>query len=149
MTPNLTHVALHVRDLDACIGFYRDFCGMEIVHQRDDGGTRVVWLAEPGREAEFIFVLLPGGPGRDQGEGDFGHFGFALDSKAAVDAVADEGAGRWLPRLAAAAGALPRRLLLRPHGPRWQLSSSSAMASPLDRGPRMRHVQGTTSSPIG
>ena len=102
MTPNLTHIALHVRDLEACIGFYRDFCGLEIVHQRADGGTRVVWLAEPGRESEFIFVLLPGGPGRDQGEGDYSHFGFALDSKAAVDAIAEraEAAGclAWPPR---------------------------------------------------
>ena len=102
MTPNLTHIALHVRDLDACIGFYRDFCSMEIVHQRDDGDTHVVWLAEPGREAEFIFVLLPGGPGRDQAEGDYGHFGFALDSRAAVDAVAEKAAAAgclvWPPR---------------------------------------------------
>ena len=69
---------------------------------RVDGGTRVVWLAEPGREHEFIFVLIPGGPGRDQGERDFSHFGFALESRAAVDAVAAraEAAGRlvWAPR---------------------------------------------------
>ena len=65
MTPTLTHISLHVRDLEACIGFYREFCGLEIVHQREDGGTRVVWLAEPGRAQEVVFVLLPGGPGRD------------------------------------------------------------------------------------
>lgn len=65
MTPTFTHLALHVRDLEACIAFYRDYCAMEIVHERHDGGTRIVWLAEPGREREFIFVLLPGGPGRD------------------------------------------------------------------------------------
>ena len=69
MTPAFTHLALHVRDLEACIGFYREFCAMEIVHDRKDGTTRVVWLAEPGRESEFIFVLIPGGPGRfDQGD---------------------------------------------------------------------------------
>ncbi len=103
MTPNLTHLALHVRDLEACVAFYREFCGMEVVHERgEDPQTRIVWLAEPGREREFIFVLLPGGPGRDQGEGDFSHFGFALDSREAVDAVAAkaEAAGRlaWPPR---------------------------------------------------
>ncbi|WP_422368784.1 VOC family protein [Pelagibius sp.] len=107
MTPSLTHLALHVRDLDACIAFYRDYCGMKTVHERDDGdpdgdGFRVVWLAEPGREKDFIIVLLPGGPGRDQAEGDFSHFGFALESRAAVDAIAAraERAGclAWAPR---------------------------------------------------
>ena len=101
MTPNLTHVALHVRDLDACLAFYRDFCGMAVVHERNEG-TRVVWLAEPGREREFIFVLIPGGPGRDQGDADYSHFGFALESRAAVDAVAEKaraaGCLVWAPR---------------------------------------------------
>ncbi len=102
MTPNLTHLALHVRDLEACVAFYRKFCALEIVHERADRGQRIVWLAEPGRGKEFIFVLLPGGPGRDQGARDFSHFGFALDGKAAVDAVAAraEAAGclAWAPR---------------------------------------------------
>lgn len=102
MTPRLTHIALHLRDLDASIAFYRDICGMRIVHERNDGGTRVVWMAEPGRETDFIFVLLPGGPGRNQADNDFSHFGFALESKAAVDQVAEaaEHAGflAWPPR---------------------------------------------------
>ena len=102
MTPNLTHLALHVRDLDACVAFYREFCAMELVHERGEGAERIVWLADPGRETEFIFVLLPGGPGRDQAEHDFSHFGFALESKAAVDEVAkrarDAGCLAWAPR---------------------------------------------------
>ena len=89
MTPTLTHLALHVRDLEACVAFYRDFCGMSCVHERADAaGGRVVWLAEPGRETEFILVVLAGGPGRDQGERAYSHFGFALESRAAVDAIA-------------------------------------------------------------
>ena len=104
MKPIMTHLALHVRDLEACIAFYRDFCAMTIVHQRSDqdGGNRIVWLAEPGREREFIFVLLPGGPGRDQADGDYSHFGFALESREAVDRIAERGrtAGclAWEPR---------------------------------------------------
>ncbi len=62
----------------------------------------MVWLAEPGRERDFIFVLIGGGPGRDQGAGDFSHIGFAVDSRAAVDAVADRareaGCLMWEPR---------------------------------------------------
>jgi catechol 2,3-dioxygenase-like lactoylglutathione lyase family enzyme len=102
MTPNLTHLALHVRDVVSCVEFYRSFSAMTVVHERDDGAGRIVWLAEPGREAEFVFVLLPGGPSRHQVEGDYSHFGFALDSKAAVDAIARraETAGclAWPPR---------------------------------------------------
>ncbi len=103
MKPALTHIALHVRDLDACVAFYRDFCAMGVVHQRGgDGGAQVAWLAEAGRERELIIVLIEGGPGRDQAAGDHSHLGFALASRAAVDAVAERAraAGRlmWEPR---------------------------------------------------
>jgi len=104
MKASFTHLALHVRDLDACVAFYREFCRMVVVHERAEaaGGRRVVWLAEPGREREFIFVLLPGGPGRDQADGDYSHFGFALESRDAVDAIAAKskraGCLAWSPR---------------------------------------------------
>ncbi len=89
MRPTLTHLALHVEHLDACIRFYQDYCGMHVIHERAGKGARIVWMAEPGREREFIFVLLPGGPGRRQAAQDYGHLGFALDSRAAVDAIAE------------------------------------------------------------
>lgn len=102
MQPTLTHIAMHVQDLDASIAFYRRFCGMDIVHQRVSDDFRVVWLAEPGREREFIFVLLPKGPGRNQAEGDFSHLGFAVESRERVDALAEEarlaGCLLWEPR---------------------------------------------------
>lgn len=104
MRPVMTHLALQVRDLEACIAFYRDYCGMEVVHERaaPDTGERIVWLAEPGREKEFIFVILPGGRGRDQAAADFSHFGFALASRTEVDAVAEkarrDGILVWEPR---------------------------------------------------
>lgn len=104
MTPTLTHIALQVRDVGACIAFYEDFCNMRVTHRRavNDKGDAVVWMAEPGREQEFIFVLLPGGRGHEQAADDYGHFGFALDSRAAVDAVAAKarsaGCLVWEPR---------------------------------------------------
>ncbi len=76
MPPTLTHIALQVRNLDACVAFYGDFCGMAVVHRR--GADRVVWLAEPGRETEFIIVLLSGGRGAGQADDDYGHLGFAV-----------------------------------------------------------------------
>ena len=102
MAPVLTHVALHVRDLNACIGFYDTYGGMRIIHDRLSDGKRIVWLAEYGRENDFILVLIPGGPGRKQSPEDFSHFGFALESQAAVDEIAAQaqsaGILEWPPR---------------------------------------------------
>ena len=77
---------------------------MKTVHERSDpkDGHRIVWLAERGKENDFIIVMIPGGPGRSQGERDYSHFGFALDSRAAVDAMAAKAAASgclvWPPR---------------------------------------------------
>lgn len=103
MSTAFTHVALHVRDLTSCIAFYCDFCGLKVVHKRGEpGDPHAVWLAQPGREREFIFVLLPGGPGHNQDDHDFSHFGFAVDSREAVDAIAARAESAdcllWAPR---------------------------------------------------
>lgn len=90
MTPNLTHIALHVRDLNACIDFYSRFCAMQVFHQREGKGDRIVWMAEPGREREFIFVLMPGGAGRNQSDADYSHLGFAVESREAVNQIAEQ-----------------------------------------------------------
>jgi catechol 2,3-dioxygenase-like lactoylglutathione lyase family enzyme len=102
--PSLTHVALHVRDIEASIAFYCRFCGLRVVaDRREPAGGRVVWLAEPGREQAFIFVLIDGGPGRQPTPGDFSHLGFACESRAAVDRIAHDaeraGCLLWPPRL--------------------------------------------------
>jgi catechol 2,3-dioxygenase-like lactoylglutathione lyase family enzyme len=101
-TPRITHIALHVADLDACVAFYRRFCGMEIVHARAVGGQRILWLAEPGRDTDFIFVMMSGGDNLQLGERDYRHFGFALGSREAVDAIAEAGERErclvWPPR---------------------------------------------------
>lgn len=98
----LTHLALHVSDLDACVAFYERYTGMRITHDRAAAGQRVVWLAEPGREADFILVMISGGPGRQQRADDFSHLGFALEHRAAVDAIAERARGEgilvWEPR---------------------------------------------------
>ncbi len=102
MRPTLTHLALHVPDLDACIAFYAQFCGMDVFHERAGKGSRIVWMAEPGKEREFIFVIMPGGRDRELAEDDYSHFGFALTSRAEVDAIAAQarhaGCLVWEPR---------------------------------------------------
>ncbi|PTU73787.1 VOC family protein [Pseudomonas mangrovi] len=102
MSVTLTHVALQVPDLDACIAFYRDFCGMQVIHQRPGKGSRIVWMAEPGREQDFIFVMMPGGSERQLAGRDYSHLGFAMETRDAVDAIAAQaraaGCLLWEPR---------------------------------------------------
>ncbi len=102
MGPTLTHIALHAHDFARSLAFYRDFCAMAVVHERNNAGVEVAWLAEPGRENEFIFVLISGGPERTLPARDFSHLGFALDTRRAVDEIAAraEAAGIlvWPPR---------------------------------------------------
>ena len=102
MNVALTHPALHVVDLVAWVEFYASYCGMRVIHERTGKGSRIVWMAERGREQELIFVLLPGGPQRHRSDADYGHLGFALPSRDEVDAMASrarrEGRLLWEPR---------------------------------------------------
>ncbi len=102
MRPTLTHIALQVVDLDACIAFYERFCGMVVIHQRPGKGSRIVWMSEPGKEHSFILVMMPGGIDRNLPATDYSHFGFAVASRAAVDAIATEASREgcliWPPR---------------------------------------------------
>ncbi|MCK9505076.1 MAG: VOC family protein [Porticoccaceae bacterium] len=98
-TPRMTHIALHVDNLEDTIEFYKDFCRMNIVHQREAGTKKIVWMAEPGREQDFIFVIMNQGADLQLAEDDYRHFGFAED---AVDEVARraerKGCLVWPPR---------------------------------------------------
>lgn len=102
LSPRITHIALHVEDLDACIAFYENFCAMKIVHQRVAGNQRIVWMSEPGRETDFIFVMMEGGNNLQLPDKDYRHFGFALDSREAVERIAQQaevqGCLVWPPR---------------------------------------------------
>ncbi|WP_252273305.1 VOC family protein [Pseudomonas subflava] len=102
MRPSLTHIALHVPQLQPCVDFYREFCGMQVIHERAGKGSKIVWMAEPGKEHDFIFVIMPGGVDRKLASDDYSHFGFALESREAVDALAARAAERgcliWAPR---------------------------------------------------
>lgn len=102
MRPTLTHIALHVPELQPCVDFYREFCGMHVIHERTGKGSQIVWMAEPGKEHEFIFVIMPGGSNRQLATDDYSHFGFAVDNREAVDAIAsraaDSGCLVWPPR---------------------------------------------------
>jgi catechol 2,3-dioxygenase-like lactoylglutathione lyase family enzyme len=90
MRPRLTHVALRVKDLARSVAFYRTYAGLVVCHERVDDGVHVVWLAERAEDPAFVFVLIPMPHSEDERSGVH-HFGFTLESRAEVDAVASAG----------------------------------------------------------
>jgi catechol 2,3-dioxygenase-like lactoylglutathione lyase family enzyme len=90
MKPVLTHLALGVRDLDRTITFYRKHARLHVVHERNDSGMRVVWLAEREDDPHFVLVLFEAA-GAAAGPGTLQHLGFAVASREEVDAAADAG----------------------------------------------------------
>ena len=89
MKPAFTHCALHVRDLDTSIDFYRSYCGLEVVKRHSEGDGRVAWLASPGEEGNFVLVLLGGGPERAQDKDDMTHYGFGVAKREDIDEIAE------------------------------------------------------------
>ncbi len=101
----LTHIALPVRDLAATLAFYQRYTTLAVIHERFDPETqmRTAWLAnERDRTtsglARFVIVLIEGAlPKQITGdiEESYGfltsisHLGLSLESREAVDAVAD------------------------------------------------------------
>ena len=102
MKPVFTHCALHVQNLERSVAFYRDFCKLTVVDEHGEGpNDHAVWMTEEGR-SDYVFVLLLGGPPHNQPREDLSHFGFALGSRADVDAMAErgraEGCLAWEPK---------------------------------------------------
>ena len=92
MKPAFTHCALHVQNLDSSAAFYREYCGLKVVAEHGEGANdHAIWMSEEGRDSEYVFVLLLGGQGHEQPDDDLSHFGFAVESKAEVDSIADRG----------------------------------------------------------
>ncbi len=84
----MTHIALHVKDIQKSLDFYSRYCGLKVVHDRAENSKRVLWMGEEGKEKDFILVFIAGGKTVQQNGDDYSHFGFALSSKQEVDEIA-------------------------------------------------------------
>ena len=95
----LTHIALEVADVERTVAFYERYTTLRPVHERPDSrtGSKVVWLRDGPRGGLTLVVFK-----RVAAEGAAGetpapavpraaalhHLGFAVASRAAVDAIA-------------------------------------------------------------
>jgi catechol 2,3-dioxygenase-like lactoylglutathione lyase family enzyme len=81
-------VAIHARDLDTSIEFYRQYAGLHVVRDRCDNSVRVVWLSEEPEDPSFVIVIIgtPPKPGRLPALTE--HLGYDLPSQEAVDEIA-------------------------------------------------------------
>jgi len=90
MSPRMTHICLHVKTLDDCVRFYEDYCDMRVIHKNVDGGEGSVYMSEVGRQTDIVFQLKSGGDSLTLSDNEERHFGFAVESKHAVDDIADK-----------------------------------------------------------
>jgi catechol 2,3-dioxygenase-like lactoylglutathione lyase family enzyme len=77
-------VALWTADIQRSVDFYRKYCGLEVVHDRNEAdGGRVVWVGEHKRP-RFVIVLIKR-PVARSAPNSFAHFGFSCRSREEVD----------------------------------------------------------------
>ena len=84
----MTHLCLHVDNLEDCVHFYCQYCGMEVLADRTDNGEGSIYLGADVSDAEPVFQLKSGGNSQKLIDSEERHFGFAVESRAAVDAIA-------------------------------------------------------------
>lgn len=102
----LTHVAFQVADIQRTIDFYARYTRMRVVHERPGarGGSRVVWLREEEGLGPLTLVIFEREvPAPDEARHPvLNHLGFAVESRAAVDAIARQAAAEGILVLAPA-----------------------------------------------
>jgi len=84
----LTHLAFRAQDLDASISFYHKYAGLELIHERVDDQTRVIWLAESKAQPAFVLVMMHGEGNQAPQPRAVDHLGFAVASRKRVDELA-------------------------------------------------------------
>jgi catechol 2,3-dioxygenase-like lactoylglutathione lyase family enzyme len=86
-TRGLSHISLHVGDIERSVRFYRDAFGLEVLMDYDgpvgsDGIGRQAVLSTPGRDDLIALSQVESAP---VGPGGLNHFGFLLENDAAIE----------------------------------------------------------------
>ncbi len=88
MAPRMTHICLHVSELDDCVRFYQRYCEMDVIDDRSQGGVGSVYMSENGRDKQIVLQLKSGGENLELKDSDERHFGFSVESRETVDDIA-------------------------------------------------------------
>ncbi len=93
----LTHIALHVCNVEASVQFYQKYAGLHDIHSRGDGESRVGWISDLKRPFGLVLLRRRGGPIRRWIAHQLGsyrpalaHIGIALSSREEVDALCEQ-----------------------------------------------------------
>ena len=94
-----THIALHVKDIDATIAWYERFTHLTLLSRGEDEDGKNAWIGDAS-QPDSPFVLVAGqffeghdpfAPAPHPPMGPFAHIGIELPSKAAIDEIAARG----------------------------------------------------------
>lgn len=88
MKAQLTHICLHVDNADECVSFYRRYCDLIVIDDRRIGGEGSVYLSASHDPAALIFQIMSGGSSRVQADSDARHFGYSVETRDRIDAIA-------------------------------------------------------------
>ena len=93
----LTHIALHVCNVEVSVQFYRKYAGLHDIHSRGDGQSCVGWISDLKRPFGLVLLQRRGGPIRRRIAHQLGafrpalaHIGIALSSKKQVDLLCEQ-----------------------------------------------------------
>lgn len=87
MKPRLTHICLHVNNLQDCIEFYQRYCCLEVIDDRTSEGKGSVFMTEPDSQSPMILQLMLGGELIQIDPQSERHFGFEVDAEEDVDII--------------------------------------------------------------
>ncbi|MEM1019679.1 MAG: VOC family protein [Pseudomonadota bacterium] len=93
-----THMALHVKDLDASIEWYETYTHLRLFERNEDVNGWGAWMIDPEQpDPPFLLVMAQFREGKDPFApsehgimGPFAHFGIEMTSQEEVDAIAEK-----------------------------------------------------------
>ena len=87
MKPRLTHICLHVNNLQACIEFYQKYCRLEVIEDRTSEGKGSVYMTAPDSQSPMMIQLMLGGETLQIDQQSERHFGFEVDAREDIDTI--------------------------------------------------------------